>query len=100
MKEFLKGIIKENPIFVLVLGLCSALAITTKFENAYMMGICLTIVVTLSNVVVSLIHKYIPDNVRIPVYIMIIGTFVTILELLLGKYVPVLNKTLGVYLPL
>lgn len=100
MKKFLKGIIFENPIFVLALGLCSSLAVTTKFENAYMMGICLLVTLVCSNIIVSIIRNLVPDNVRIPVFILIIGTFVTIIELLMGKYLPVLYKALGVYLPL
>lgn len=100
MKQILKGIIEENPIFVLVLGLCSALAVTNKFENAYIMGLCLLIVLIFSNVIISLIRKLVPDNVKIPVFILIIGTFVTVLELLLSKFIPSAYKTLGVYLPL
>lgn len=100
MKQILKGIIEENPIFVLVLGLCSALAITNKFENAYIMGLCLLIVLIFSNIIISLIRKLVPDNVKIPVFILIIGTFVTVLELLLSKFIPAVYKKLGVYLPL
>lgn len=100
MKKLLNGIINENPIFSLSLGLCSALAVTTKFENAYMMGLCVLVVLVFSNLVVSLIKKIVPDSVRIPVYILIIGTFVTILEILLKNYIPSLYKALGIYLPL
>lgn len=100
MKRILNGIITENPIFVLMLGLCSALAVTNKFENAYMMGVCVLVVLVFSNFIVSLIKKIVPDNVRIPVYILIIGTFVTIIEILLKNYIPGLYKTLGIYLPL
>lgn len=100
MKRLLNGIINENPIFSLSLGLCSALAVTTKFENAYMMGLCVLVVLVFSNFVVSLIKKIVPDSVRIPVYILIIGTFVTILEILLKNYIPSLYKALGIYLPL
>lgn len=100
MKRLLNGIINENPIFSLSLGLCSALAVTTKFENAYMMGICVLVVLVFSNLVVSLIKKIVPDSVRIPVYILIIGTFVTIIEILLKNYIPALYKALGIYLPL
>lgn len=98
--KIIKGILYENPIFVLILGLCSALAVTTKFENAYMMGLCLLFVLFCSNIIISLIKSLVPDNVKIPVYIVIIGTFVTILELLLSRYIPDLYKSLGVYLPL
>lgn len=100
MKQILNGIRNENPIFVLMLGLCSSLAITTKVENAYLMGLCVAVVLLFSNIVISLIRKIVPENVKIPVYIMIIGTFVTILELLLKTYVTPLYDVLGIYLPL
>lgn len=100
MKTIINGIKNENPVFVLFLGLCPALAVTTKVETAYMMGLCVLVVLLFSNFVISLIKKLVPDNVRIPVYILIIGTFVTIIELLLKEYVPLLYKALGIYLPL
>lgn len=100
MKKFLNDVINNNPIFVLLLGLCSSLAVTTNLESAYMMGLCLTIILICSNVIVSLIKKLVPENVKIPTYIIIIATFVTIVEILLNEYVPALSKTLGVYLPL
>ena len=100
MKTILNGIVKENAIFVLSLGLCSALAVTITVENAYLMGLCVLIVLIFSNLVISLIKKLVPDNVRIPVYIIIVGTFVVVLELLLQKFIPVLYSALGIYLPL
>lgn len=100
MKTFLNGLIKENAVFVLSLGLCSALAVTTTVENAYLMGLCVLIVLIFSNLIISIIKKLVPDNVRIPVYIIIVGTFVTVLELLLKEFIPVLYQTLGIYLPL
>lgn len=100
MKTILNGIIKENPVFVLLLGLCSTLAVTTNFEASIMMGICLTIVLTISNFIISVFKSFVPDNVKIPVYILIIGTIVTILESLLKKYLPDLYQILGIYLPL
>ena len=100
MKTILNGIFKENPVLVLLLGLCSTLAVTTKFENAYLMGICVIIVLVFSNITVSLIKKLVPKNVEVPVYILIIATFVTILELLLEHYVKPLYDVLGIYLPL
>ena len=100
MKRILNGIFNENPIFVLMLGLCSSLAVTNKFENAYMMGFCVLVVLLFSNFIVSLIKKLVPDSVRIPVYILIIGTCVTIVEVLLKNYVPALHQALGIYLPL
>lgn len=100
MKQLFKIIKNENPIFVLMLGLCSSLAITTKVENAYLMGICIFIVLILSEIITSLIRKIVPDNVKIPVYIVIIGTIVTILEITLKNYIPELHEILGIYLPL
>ncbi|MGE5456493.1 MAG: electron transport complex subunit RsxE [Ignavibacteriales bacterium] len=100
MNTILNGIIKENPVFVLILGLCPALAITTKFENAYIMGICLMIVLLFSNFVISLIKKIIPDNLRMPIYLLVIGIFVTIVEFILGNYAPDIKDILGIYLPL
>ena len=100
MKTIINGIKNENPVFVLFLGLCPALAVTTKIETAYMMGFCVLVILLFSNFIVSLIKKIVPESVKIPVYILIIGTFVTIVELLLQKYVPALYKALGIYLPL
>lgn len=100
MKTIKNGMIHENPVFVLLLGLCSTLAITTKFENAYLMGICVTLVLILSNFIVSLIRKWIPSSVKTPVYILIIATLVTIIELLLRYYVRDVYDIFGIYLPL
>lgn len=100
MKVILNGIIKENPTFVLLLGLCPALAVTTKVENAYLMGFCVLIVLLFSSLIVSIIKKIVPESVKLPVYILIIGTFVTIVELILKNYVPVAYEILGIYLPL
>ena len=100
MKTILNGIKNENPTFCLLLGLCSALAVTTKVENAYMMGVCVLFVLLFSNLVISLLRKVVPENVQIPVYIIIIATFVTIVEMLLYNYVPALYNALGIYLSL
>lgn len=100
MKKIINGIIFENPILVLLLGLCSTLAVTINFENAYIMGLCVLLILVFSNVTVSLIKKAVPDNVEIPVYILIISTFVTILEILLKEYINPLYQVLGIYLPL
>lgn len=100
IKEFTKGIIKENPLFVSILGLCPALAITTKLQNAIGMGISFIFVLTMSNIVISLIKNIIPNNLRIPTFIIIISTFVTILEMLLNAYFPEISKNLGIYLSL
>ena len=100
MKTVRNGIINENPVFVLLLGLCSTLAITTKFENAYVMGICVTVVLVCSNFIISAIRKLIPTNVKTPTYIIIIATLVTILELLLQYYARDIYDVFGIYLPL
>lgn len=100
MKRILNGITKENPILMLTLGLCGALAVTNNFENAYVMGISVLHVLLFSNLIISLIKKIVPENVKIPVYILIIATFVTIIEVVLQKYLPELHKILGIYLPL
>lgn len=100
MKRILNGITKENPILMLTLGLCGALAVTNNFENAYVMGISVLLVLLFSNLIISLIKKIVPENVKMPVYILIIATFVTIIEVVLQKYLPELHKILGIYLPL
>lgn len=100
MKRIINGITKENPIFILTLGLCSALAVTNKFENAYVMGICVLLVLIFSSIIISLIKKIVPENVKIPVYILIIATLVTIIEIIMYKYLNELHKILGIYLPL
>lgn len=100
MKTIINGIKNENPIFVLLLGLCPTLALTHTFESAYIMGIFVLIVLIFSNFTVSLIKNLIPDNVRIPVYIIIIATFVTVIDILIKEYTPQLHVTLGIYLPL
>lgn len=96
----MKKIIHENPIFVLLLGLCSALAVTTKVENAILMGCCFIIVMFLSSTIISIFKRWIPNNVQIPVYILIIATIVTILEILLSHFAPAIDKVLGIYLRL
>ena len=96
----MKKIMNENPIFVLLLGLCSALAVTTKVENAILMGCCFIIVMFLSSTIISIFKRWIPNNVQIPVYILIIATIVTILEILLSHFAPAIDKVLGIYLPL
>ncbi len=100
MKAIKKGIFEENPIFILMLGLCPTLAVTTTFEGAYIMGLSVLIVLIISNFIVSIIKKLVPDNVRTPIYILIIATAVTALDLTLQKFVPALHVTLGIYLPL
>ncbi len=100
MKTIINGIFKENPVLILLLGLCSALAVTTTLESAYIMGFCVLVVLIASEFLVSMIKKIVPDNVKIPTYILIIGTFVTIVEILLSKFVPNVYEVLNIYLPL
>ncbi len=96
----LRGILKENPVFVLVLGTCPTLATTTNVEGAFGMGIAALIVLICSNMLISLLRKIIPDSVRIPCYIVIIAGFVTIVQMLVHAFLPELYEMLGVYLPL
>ena len=94
------GLVKENPTFVLTLGMCPTLAVTTSAMNGLGMGLTTMAVLTLSNLFISLIRKIIPSRVRIPAFIVVIATFVTVVQLLLEAYLPALNKSLGVYIPL
>ena len=94
------GIIKENPVLVLVLGTCPTLAISTQAINGIGMGACVIVVLTCSNIIISALKRIIPDTVRIPCYITVIATFVTIVQLVLKAYAPDLDKALGVYIPL
>lgn len=94
------GFVKENPTFVLMLGMCPTLAVTTSAINGLGMGLTTTAVLTMSNLFISLLRKIIPNKVRIPAFIVIIASFVTIVQLLLEAYLPSLNKALGVYIPL
>lgn len=100
MNEFTKGIIKENPIFFIMLGLCPALAVSTKVIYGIGMGIAVTFVLLGSNIFISLLRNFIPDKIRIPCYIVVIATFVTIVDYLLNAYVQPLHKALGIYIPL
>jgi len=98
--EFLKGIIRENPTFVLMLGLCPTLAVSVSVENGIGIGVAATFVLLGSNVIISLLKDFIPERVRIPCFIVVIATFVTIAELLMKAYSPALNRALGIYVPL
>ncbi len=100
LKEFTKGVFKENPIFVIMLGLCPTLGTTTMIANGIGMGLATTFVLVFSNILISLLRNFIPDKVRIPAYIVIIATFVTIVKLVIQAYLPVLSQTLGVFIPL
>lgn len=104
MKElrriFVNGIIDENPTFRMVLGMCPTLAITTAVSNGIGMGLAVTFVLVFSNLVISLLRKAIPDQIRIPAFIVVIATFVTIVQLVVKAFVPALDAALGVFIPL
>lgn len=100
LQNFTKGFFKENPILVLVLGTCPTLATTSSALNGLGMGIATTFVLLGSNVVISLLSGVIPDKVRIPAFIVIIASFVTIVDLVMQAYVPALYETLGIFIPL
>ena len=99
-KIFLNGIVTENPTFRLVLGMCPTLAITTSVLNGLGMGLATTFVLVCSNFVISLIRNFVPSKVRIPAYIVVIATFVTIVQLLLEAFLPSLSQSLGLFIPL
>ncbi|MBO8140176.1 MAG: electron transport complex subunit E [Thermosipho sp. (in: Bacteria)] len=99
-KEFSKGFVLENPTFVQALGMCPTLATTTNAKNGFGMGLAATAVLVMSNVVISLIRKTVPEKIRIPIFITIIASFVTIVDLLMHAYVYDLWKTLGLFIPL
>ena len=99
-KIFWNGVIPGNPVFVLLLGMCATLGTTSSAMNGLMMGIATAVVLVCSNVVVSLMKDFIPDKVRIPAYIVIIATFVTLLQLAINAWMPVLNASLGIFIPL
>lgn len=100
LQLILKGLIKENPTFVLVLGMCPTLGTTTSASNGFGMGVATMAVLIMSNFVISLVKNLIPDKVRIPAFIVIIASFVTIIELVMKAYVPELHAMLGVFIPL
>ncbi|MDA3879644.1 MAG: electron transport complex subunit E [Prolixibacteraceae bacterium] len=99
-KNFTKGFIKENPVFVLLLGMCPTLGTTGTAINGLGMGLATTFVLVMSNLVVSLIKNLIPDKVRIPAFIVVIATFVTIVEMVMQAYLPSLYESLGLFIPL
>lgn len=100
LKIFTKGLIKENPIFVLVLGLCPTLAVTTSVMNAIGMGVATTLALIGCNVMISAIKSFIPSKIRIPCYIVIITSFCTVIDLVMAAYTPDLHKALGIFIPL
>ncbi len=100
IQEFTKGIIKENPVFVMALGLCPTLAVSTSIQNAIGMGAAATFVLVCSNIMISLLKNLIPSKVRIPCFILVIASFVTIVDMAMEAYVPPLHKSLGIFIPL
>lgn len=100
LKEFTKGIIKENPVLVLALGLCPALATSTTAYNGIGMGVAASFVLVMSNIIVSAIKRTVPARIRIPIFITVIATFVTIVKLVMAGYTPSLSKQLGIFIPL
>ena len=99
-ENFTAGFIRENPVFSLYLGLCSTLAITTSLNNAIGMGVAVIIVLIMSNVIISLVRNITPNEIRIPVYIVIIATLVKVIQMLIKAYAPSLDSALGVFIPL
>ena len=99
-KTFVNGLFKENPTFVLFLGMCPTLAVTTGVTNAIGMGLSTTAVLICSNIVISMLRKFIPDKIRIAAYVVVIAGFVTIVQMLMNAYVPALSSSLGIYIPL
>ena len=99
-QNFLKGIIKDNPVFVMLLGMCPTLGVTSSAFNGLGMGIATLFVLLMSNIVVSLVKSQIPSKVRIPAFIIIIASFVTIVEMVLEAYIPFLFEQLGIFIPL
>ena len=100
LERIYNGLLKENPTFVLMLGMCPTLAVTTSAMNGLGMGLTTMVVLALSNAFISLLRKVIPDKVRIPAFIVIIASFVTVIELLLEAFIPSLYSALGIYIPL
>lgn len=100
VERLYNGIIKENPTFVLMLGMCPTLAVTTSAINGVGMGLTTTVVLVMSNMLISMLRKIIPDSVRMPAFIVIVASFVTIVQFLLEGFVPVLYDALGLYIPL
>ena len=99
-REFTKGLLRENPVFRLVLGTCPTLAVTTSVESALGMGLSAMLVLVCSNVAISALRKVIPNKIRIPAYITVIAAFVTIVQMLVKAFLPQIDEQLGIYLPL
>ena len=99
-KQFKDGLLTQNPVLVQLLGMCSTMAITTTLFNGIGMGICVAIILTCSNVVISLLRKVIPSKIRIAAYVVVIAGFVTIVDLMMQAYLPDLSESLGIFIPL
>lgn len=99
-ERLFNGIIKENPTFVMMLGMCPTLAVTTSCINGIGMGLTTMVVLALSNMIISLLRKIIPDKVRVPAFIVVVASFVTLVQFMLEAYLPSLNEALGIYIPL
>ncbi len=99
-ERLVNGIVKENPTFVLMLGMCPTLAVTTSATNGIGMGLTTTVVLAASNLMISLLRKFIPDGVRMPAFIVVVASFVTIVQMLLEGFIPSLYASLGIYIPL
>lgn len=100
MERLYNGLIKENPTFVLMLGMCPTLAVTTSAMNGLGMGLTTTVVLVMSNMLISMLRKIIPDSVRVPAFIVVVASFVTIVQFLLEGFIPSLYESLGLYIPL
>lgn len=100
VERLYNGLIKENPTFVLTLGMCPTLAVTTSAINGIGMGLSSTVVLVMSNLMISLLRKVIPDGVRMPAFIVIVASFVTMVQFLMQGYLPSLYDSLGIYIPL
>ena len=99
-KQFMEGLLTQNPVLVQVLGMCSTMAITTSFFNGLGMGVAVLVILTLSNIIISLIRKIVPDKIRIAMFIVVIAGFVTMVDLLIQAFLPDLSSSLGVFIPL
>ena len=99
-KQFIEGLLTQNPVLVQVLGMCSTMAITTSFFNGLGMGVAVIVILTLSNVIIAAIRKIIPNKIRIAMFIVVIAGFVTCVDLLIQAFVPALSESLGVFIPL
>ena len=99
-KQFMEGLLTQNPVLVQVLGMCSTMAITTSFFNGLGMGVAVTVILTLSNIIIAAIRKIVPDKIRIAMFIVVIAGFVTMVDLCIQAFVPALAESLGVFIPL